>query len=90
MDPRIRLYVIQFSFYGLYRIKHVTLDWDLITSLVERWRPKTYTFHLPIGEMTITLQDVTIILSLQIHGPLVTDTCDFDVSKATTCDPTVD
>ena len=80
MDPRIRLYVIRSSFYGLYHIGHVTLDWVLITSLVERWRLETHTFHLQIEEMTITLQNVTIILSLRIHGPPVTGTCDFDVS----------
>ena len=31
--------------------------------------------------MTFTLQDVTIILGLRIHGPPVTGTCDFDVSS---------
>ena len=80
MDPRIHPYVIRSGFYGLYPIGHVTLDWALIMSLVERWRPETHTFHLPVGEMTITLQDVAIILGLQIHGPPVTGTCDFDVS----------
>ena len=30
--------------------------------------------------MSITLQDVAIILGLRIHGPLVTGTCDFGVS----------
>ena len=48
--------------------------------MVERWRPETHTFHLPVEEMTITLQDVVIILGLRIHGPSVTGTCDFDVS----------
>ena len=36
-------------------------------------------FHVPVGEMTITLQDVVIILGLRIHGPAVTGTCMFDV-----------
>ena len=40
-----------------------------------------HTFHLPVEDMTITLQDVTIILGLRIHGPPVTGTCDFDVSS---------
>ena len=56
------------------------IDWPLITSLVERWRLETHTFHVPVGEMTITLQDVAIILGLRIHGPAVTDTCVFDVA----------
>ena len=36
-------------------------------------------FHVPVGEMTITLQDVVIILGLRIDGPVVTGTCVFDV-----------
>ena len=63
----------------MYNIGHVTLNWGLITILVERWRPETHTFHLSVGEMTITLQDVAIILDLRIHGPPFTGTCDFDV-----------
>ena len=51
------------------------IDWPIITSLIKRWRPETHTFHVPVGEMTITLQDVSIILGLCIHGPAVTRTC---------------
>ncbi|CAM0949211.1 unnamed protein product [Alopecurus aequalis] len=39
-----------------------------ITALVDRWRPETHTFHLPCGEMTMTLQDVSMILALPIKG----------------------
>ncbi|KAL6328847.1 hypothetical protein AAG906_003864 [Vitis piasezkii] len=81
MDPRIRRYVIQSGFYGVYRVGHISLDWPLITSLIERWRPETHTFHLPIGEMTVTLQDVAMILGLRIHGPSITGTCDIDWSQ---------
>ena len=80
MDPRIRRYVMQFGFYGVYCVGHISLDWSLITSLVERWRPKTHTFHLPIGEMIVTLQDIAMILGLCIHRPPITDTCDIDWS----------
>ena len=71
MDPSIHPYVIQSGFYGLYCIGNVTLDWGRIMSLVERWHPKTHTFHLVVGEMMITLQYVAIILGLRIHGPPV-------------------
>ena len=39
-----------------------------ITALVDRWRPETHTFHLPCGEMTVTLQDVSMITALPIKG----------------------
>ena len=55
------------------------IDWPLITCLVERWRPETHTFHVPVGEMTITLQDVAIILGLRIDGPTVMGTYVLDV-----------
>ncbi|XP_027190542.1 serine/threonine-protein phosphatase 7 long form homolog [Cicer arietinum] len=36
--------------------------------MVERWRPETHTFHLPVGECTITLEDVYYILGLNVSG----------------------
>ncbi|PKU72586.1 Serine/threonine-protein phosphatase 7 long form like [Dendrobium catenatum] len=44
------------------------MDHSLLIALVERWSPQTNSFHLPVGEMSITLQDVTLILGLQIDG----------------------
>ena len=43
-------------------------DIGLISSLVERWRPETNSFHFPFGEMTITLEDVYMLLGLPVHG----------------------
>ncbi|XP_010648970.1 serine/threonine-protein phosphatase 7 long form homolog [Vitis vinifera] len=80
MDPHLRPYIIRSRFYGVYRIGHITLDWGLITSLVEKWRLETYTFHLPVGKMTITLQDVVVILGLRIHVLPITGTYDIDWS----------
>ncbi|KAI0509801.1 hypothetical protein KFK09_010397 [Dendrobium nobile] len=57
---------------GLHNIRHlqfIRLDHNLITALVERWCPLTNTFHFTVGEMTITLQDVQVILGLRIDGP---------------------
>ncbi|KAK1613140.1 hypothetical protein QYE76_036813 [Lolium multiflorum] len=46
-----------------------------LTALVDRWRPETRTFHLRAGEMTPTLQDVSMILALPIQGePLCMNT----------------
>ncbi|KAG8481738.1 hypothetical protein CXB51_026633 [Gossypium anomalum] len=39
----------------------------------ERWRPETYTFHLPCGECTITLEDVQLQLGLPVDGYAVTE-----------------
>ena len=41
-------------------------DTGLILGFVERWHPETNTFHLPIGEMTISLDDVWSLLHLPI------------------------
>lgn len=37
-------------------------------ALVEQWRCGTHTFHLCVGEMTPTLQDVTKLTVLLIEG----------------------
>ena len=55
MDPHLQPYIIRSRLYGVCRIGHITLDWGLITNLVEIWRSEIHTFHLPIGDMTITL-----------------------------------
>lgn len=40
----------------------------MLTALIERWDSVTSTFHLPTGEMTVTLEDVWWILRLSISG----------------------
>ena len=57
--PRIVSYLQRARLYGLY---------CLITAFVERWRLETHTFHLPLGEMTITLQDMEVMLGLPVDG----------------------
>jgi hypothetical protein len=47
-----------------------------ITAMVNRWRPETHSFHLPCGEMTVTLKDVAMILGLPIRGRPITGRVD--------------
>ena len=53
---------------GLHLVPSIQLDHALIIAFVERWCLETHTFHLPHGEMTITLQDVEVIIGLPIEG----------------------
>ncbi|KAK5812886.1 hypothetical protein PVK06_028330 [Gossypium arboreum] len=48
------------------------LKYDLISTLVKRWRPETHTFHLLSKECTITLKDVVLQLELLIDDITVT------------------
>nr|POF03341.1 putative methyltransferase pmt9 [Quercus suber] len=56
---------------GLFRAPSREIDHGLISALVERWWPETYTFHLPHGEMSITLEDMEVILGLPIDGEVL-------------------
>ncbi|KAL6323591.1 hypothetical protein AAG906_039182 [Vitis piasezkii] len=44
------------------------VDWPLITTLVERWLPKTHTFHMLVA----------ILFGLHVHGHPVTGSTDID------------
>ncbi|KZV16392.1 serine/threonine-protein phosphatase 7 long form [Dorcoceras hygrometricum] len=66
---RVLLRLAQMGFYGVIQCGPIKyFDNHLITVLVERWRQETHTFHLPVGEATITLQDVAMIWGLNIDG----------------------
>ena len=41
---------------------------SLLSALVDRWRPETHTFHMPFGEIIVTLKDVAMIMGLPIRG----------------------
>ncbi|KAG9455520.1 hypothetical protein H6P81_000028 [Aristolochia fimbriata] len=72
MDKRMLPYIEVAGFGALYRVQWLRLDKPLITSLVERWRSETNTFHLANGEMTITLEDVVVLLGLHVNRFAVT------------------
>ena len=65
---RMAPYLKNLGLYNIARLKDCLVDKALITALVERWRPETNTFHLPFGEMTVTLEDVSLLWGLRITG----------------------
>jgi len=44
------------------------VDANLLSAFVERWHLETSSFHMPFGEMTITLYDVACLLHLLVRG----------------------
>ena len=56
------------------------LDPTLLTTIVDRWRPETHIFHLPYGEMTITLQDIALIFGL-MDGPPISGILDMEMYR---------
>ncbi|KAL5191557.1 Protein MAIN-LIKE 2 [Glycine soja] len=54
----------------LIRCSVITTDPGLISAFVERWHRETSSFHLPVGEVTITLDDVSSLLHIPITGAL--------------------
>src|SRR5438105_15699337 len=50
------------------RSRRFPFDRSLLTALVDRWRSETHTFHLPFGEVRVTLQDVAMLTGLPIAG----------------------
>ncbi|CAI0392538.1 unnamed protein product [Linum tenue] len=47
------------------------LDGPLLVAFGERWQPDTNTFHMPFGEMTITLHDVAVLLGIPVGEDMV-------------------
>ena len=52
----------------LHRCCHFQVDSSLISAFVERWHPETCSFHLPFGEMSISLDDMSCLTHLPLGG----------------------
>jgi hypothetical protein len=50
------------------RLTRFTYDAPLITALMDRWRPETHSFHFPVGEMTLSLEDAAMLGGLPCAG----------------------
>ncbi|KAJ3701342.1 hypothetical protein LUZ61_005047 [Rhynchospora tenuis] len=71
IDKRIDGRLQKLGLIHISKVKHVNADIALLKALVEFWRPETHTFHFPVGEMTVTLQDVKYLYRLRTVGKLV-------------------
>ena len=68
LDPQIAAYITDAGLDGPPRVPNIDLDHALIMALVERWRSETHSFHLPHDEITITLQDMEVIMGVPVDG----------------------
>ncbi|XP_058758756.1 protein MAIN-LIKE 1-like [Vicia villosa] len=66
--PEIEVIVSGSGLASLQRTSLTKIDVNLVSAFVERWHVETSSFHMPFGEMTITLDDVASLLHLPIGG----------------------
>jgi len=53
--------------------RYENISHGFVCAMSERWHEETDSFHLPVGEMTITLDDVACLLGILITGRLLLD-----------------
>ncbi|XP_070013167.1 protein MAIN-LIKE 1-like [Nicotiana sylvestris] len=68
LHPRIVRRLEDTCFYRIIEIGRLPFNCAFITAMIERWKLEMHTFHLSIGEITITLQDVEILFGLSVDG----------------------
>ncbi|XP_058746752.1 protein MAIN-LIKE 1-like [Vicia villosa] len=68
LPPEIKAIVTGSGLASLLRTSLTKIDVNLVSAFVERWHVETSSFHMPFGDMTITLDDVACLLHLPING----------------------
>jgi hypothetical protein len=59
------------SLHDLIYTGYVSVPHVLLMTLCERWHTEISSFHLPVGEMSITLDDVACLLHIPIEGRML-------------------
>ena len=62
----VRIEVIRLGY--IVRFPHTQTYMEMVTTLCERWHSETMMFHLPMGEMTVTLEDIYWIFRFPVWG----------------------
>ncbi|KAJ1440652.1 Aminotransferase-like, plant mobile domain [Sesbania bispinosa] len=70
VEAYIKDIVVNSGLAPLIDCSHSLVDRGLLSAFAERWHRDTCYFHLPVGEMTITLDDVSSLLHLPVTGHL--------------------
>jgi hypothetical protein len=53
------------------RLTRFNYDALLIAAFMDRWRPKKHMFHFPVGEMTLSLEDASMLGGLSCVGQVM-------------------
>lgn len=59
------------------------LNAPILYAFIERWQSDTNTFHMPFGEMAITIHDVHMIKGINVDGLPLARTSDDEVLTLT-------
>jgi len=68
--PRAEVFalIVNSGLLPLYNMCYEVADKGLMCAFVERWHRDTNTFHMPFGEITITLDDVQAYFTYLLWG----------------------
>jgi len=64
--PEVHGYILNFGLLLLCNIGYEVVDKGLLFAFVEKWHRDINTFHLLVGEMTTTLDDVLSFIYISI------------------------
>ncbi|KAL4344872.1 hypothetical protein AHAS_Ahas11G0221800 [Arachis hypogaea] len=81
-NPMVEDALRAIGFYHVSKIGVIRGFYPLLSTLAERWRPKTHTFVFLVGEVTVTLEDFANIFGLPIDGQVVSEAEPFDILES--------